>query len=132
MTNIPSEILELLKAQNTTKILVTASKDAKPHAIVAGSIAAPSADTMIVGEILMKTSAKNLSENPKAAFLVSAGMASFVIECTAKARLDSGPELDNMNKNLAAMGLQAAAVWVLKVEAVFDQGASPKAGTKLA
>jgi hypothetical protein len=132
MTNIPSEILELLKAQTTTKVLVTASKDAKPHAIVGGSIAAPSADTMVVGEILMKTSAKNLSENPKAAFLVSAGMASFVIECTAKARLDSGPELDGMNKQLAAIGLKAAAVWVFKVEAVFDQGASPKAGTKLA
>ncbi|MDR0509357.1 MAG: pyridoxamine 5'-phosphate oxidase family protein [Candidatus Methanoplasma sp.] len=132
MTNIPSEIMELLKAQTTTKILVTASKDAKPHAIVAGSIAAPSADTMIIGEILMKVSAKNLSDNPKASFLISSGKDAYAIECTAKARLDSGPEIDAMNKALEAMGLRAAAVWVFKVDAVFFQGASPKAGTKLA
>jgi len=131
MANIPNNILELLKAQTTTKVLVTATKDAKPHAIVAGSIAAPTADTMIVGEILMKVSAKNLSENPKASFLVTSGRDAYEIECTAKARLDTGPELDAMNKELAAMGLRAAAVWVFKVDAVFEQGASPKAGTKL-
>ncbi|MCL2295903.1 MAG: pyridoxamine 5'-phosphate oxidase family protein [Methanomassiliicoccaceae archaeon] len=132
MTNIPNEVLELLKAQTTTKILVTASKDAKPHAIVAGSIAAPTADTMVVGEILMKRSAKNLSENPKASFLVSSGKDAYVIECTAKARLDSGPEIESMNKMLEAIGLKAAAVWVFQVCAVYFQGASPKAGTKLA
>ncbi|MCL2509970.1 MAG: pyridoxamine 5'-phosphate oxidase family protein [Methanomassiliicoccaceae archaeon] len=132
MTNIPNDIMEILKAPTTTKVLVTASKDGRPHAIVAGSIAAPTSDTMVVGEVLMKTSSKNLSENPKAAFLVSAGKDAFEIECTAKARLTSGPEIEAMNGNLKAIGLQAAAVWVFKVDAVFFQGASPKAGTKLA
>jgi len=132
MANIPQNVLDLLGAQTTTKVLVTATKDAKPHAIVAGSIGSPAADTMIVGEILMKVTAKNLQENPKAAFLISSGLSSFIIECTAKARLDNGPELDGMNKQLAAMNLRAAAVWVFKVDAVFEQGASPKAGTKLA
>jgi len=132
MANIPNNVLDALKAQSTTKILVTASKDATPHAIVAGSIVSPAADTMIVGEILMKVSANNLKGNPKAAFLISAGKDAFEIECTAKARLDSGPELETMNKQLAAMGLKAAAVWVFRVDAVFDQGATPNAGTKLA
>lgn len=132
MTNIPNEIMELLKAQTTTKVLVTASKSGKPHAIVAGSIIAPSADTMIVGEVLMKTSSSNLSENSAASFLISSGMSAYSIDCTAKARLTSGPEIDGMNKQLEAIGLRAAAVWVFKVNAVFDQGASPKAGTKLA
>jgi predicted pyridoxine 5'-phosphate oxidase superfamily flavin-nucleotide-binding protein len=131
MVNIPNNVLELIRARTTTKILVTASKDAKPHAIVAGSIAAPTADTMVVGEVLMKVSSKNLSENPKAAFLISAGKDSFEIECTAAARLESGPEVDAMNKELAALGLKAAAVWVFRVDSVFEQGASPKAGTKL-
>jgi predicted pyridoxine 5'-phosphate oxidase superfamily flavin-nucleotide-binding protein len=132
VANIPDNVLELINAKTTTKVLVTASKDAKPHAIVAGSIGAQTADTMIVGEVLMKISAKNLSENPKASFLISSGKDAFEIECTAKARLDKGPEYEAMNKGLAAIGLKAAAVWVLKVDAVFDQGASPKAGTKLA
>jgi predicted pyridoxine 5'-phosphate oxidase superfamily flavin-nucleotide-binding protein len=132
MSNIPNNVLELIRAGTTTKVLVTSSKDAKPHAIVAGSIAAPAADTMIVGEVLMKTSSKNLSENPKAAFLIFAGKDAFEIECTAKARLENGPEIEAMNKQLAAFGLKAAAVWLFKVDAVFDQGATPNAGTKLA
>jgi hypothetical protein len=132
MVSIPNNVLELIKARTTTKVLVTSSKGAKPHAIVAGSIAAPSADIMVVGEVLMKVSSKNLSENPKAAFLISSGMEAYDIECTATARLDKGPELDAMNKELAAIKLRAAAVWVFKIDAVFDQGASPKAGTKLA
>ena len=132
MANIPNNVLELLKARTTTKVLVTSSKDARPHAIVAGSIASPTADSMVVGEVLMKVSAKNLSENPKAAFLITSGKDAFEIEVTAKARLDKGPEVEAMNKELAAIGLKASAVWVFKVEAVFDQGASPKAGTKLA
>jgi len=132
MVNIPNEVLELLKAPTTTKVLVTASKSAKPHAIVAGSIGAPAADTMIVGEVLMKTSSKNLSENSKASFLIASGKDAYEIECTATARLENGPEIEAMNKALAAMHLQAAAVWIFKVDAVFYQGASPKAGTKLA
>jgi len=132
MANIPNEVLELLKAPTTTKVLVTASKDAKPHAIVAGSIGAPTADKMIVGEVLMKVSSKNLSENKKASFLIASGKDAYEIECTAKKRLDSGPELDEMNKALAAMHLKAAAVWVFEVDAVFYEGASPKAGTKIA
>ena len=132
MANIPSEILELLKAQTTTKVIVTASKDGRPHAIVAGSIGSPAADTMIVGEVLMKVTSKNLAENPKASFLISSGKDAYEIECTAKARLESGPEIDAMNKALAAIGLKAGAVWVFKVDAVFYQGASPKAGTKIA
>jgi predicted pyridoxine 5'-phosphate oxidase superfamily flavin-nucleotide-binding protein len=131
MSNIPNNVLELIRTRTTTKVLVTSSKDAKPHAIVAGSIGAPTADTMIVGEVLMKVSSKNLSENPKAAFLIFAGKDAFEIECTARARLENGPEIDAMNKELAAIGLKAAAVWVLSVDAVYDQGASPNAGTKL-
>jgi Pyridoxamine 5''-phosphate oxidase. len=132
MANIPQNVLDLVNAKTTTKVLVTASKNGKPHAIVAGSIGAPAANTMIVGEVLMKVSAKNLKENSEAAFLISAGMEAYEINCVAKARLDSGPELDAMNAALAAIGLKAAAVWIFNVEAVFDQGASPKAGTKLA
>lgn len=132
MANIPNNILELLKAQETVKVLVTSNKDGKPHAIVAGSIAAQTADTMIVGEILMKRSSKNLKENSKAAFLIASGTKAYEIECVAKARLESGPELDAMNKALEAIGMQAAAVWIFSVNAVYDQGASPNAGTKLA
>jgi hypothetical protein len=132
VTNIPNDVLELVRANTTTKVLVTASKGSKPHAIVAGTIASPTADTMVVGEVLMKVSAKNLSENPQASFLIASGNDAFEIECTAKARLESGPEIEIMNKELDAIGLKAAAVWIFMVDAVYNQGASPNAGTKLA
>jgi len=132
MANIPKNVMDVLAAPTTTKVLVTASKGGKPHAIVAGSIGAPAADTMIVGEVLMKTSSKNLKENKEAAFLISAGKDAYEIDCAVKARLESGPELDAMNKALAPMGLKASAVWVFSVCAVYDQGASPNAGKKLA
>lgn len=132
MANIPNNVLEMMRSQATVKVLVTASKDGKPHAIVAGSIAAPTADTMVVGEILMKASAKNLGENSKAAFLISSGKDAYSIDCTARARLEAGPEIEAMNKELAAIGLKAAAVWVFSVDAVYEQGATPEAGKKLA
>lgn len=132
MTNIPANILEMLKAQTTVKVLVTATKDGKPHAIVAGSIGAPTADTMVVGEILMKRTSKNLSENPKAAFLITSGLNAYEIECTARARRETGPEIEAMNKELEAIKMQAAAVWIFSVDAVFEQGATPEAGKKLA
>lgn len=130
--NVPENVLKLMKSPGTVKVLVTASKNAKPHAIVAGSINSPKPDTMIIGEVLMKVSAKNLSENPSASFLVSAGTEAYEINCTSKARLDKGPELDAMNAALAAVHLKATAVWVFGVDAVFDQSASPNAGKKLA
>jgi len=131
MANIPDNVLNLMNAPTTVKVLVTASKGSKPHAIVAGSISSPAADTVIVGEILMKTSSKNLTENTEATILIASGLEAYSIDCIAKARLDSGPEKDMMNKALEAMNLKASAVWIFNVKAVFDQGASPKAGTQL-
>jgi hypothetical protein len=132
MVNIPDNVLNLVRDRAATKVLVTSSKNAQPHAIVVGSAVAPVADMLMVGEILMKVSSKNLSENPNAAFLVFSGKESFEIRCTANARLDSGPEVEAMNNELKAIGLKAAAVWTFKVEGVYDQCASPTAGKKLA
>ena len=132
MADIPNNVVEIMNAPSTVKVLVTASKDGKPHAIVAGSIGSPAADTVIVGEILMKTSSKNLKENSEVTILLASGKDAYSIDCVAKARLDQGPEIEMMNEALKAMNLKASAVWVFNVKAVYDQGASPNAGKKLA
>lgn len=132
IANIPSNVIELIGKQGTVKVLATANKAGKPHAIVAGSIMSPKPDTMIIAEILMKVSVNNLNENKKATFVISSGMESYEIECTAKARLDKGPELDNMNEVLAGMHLKANALWVFDVDAVYNQGAGPDCGKKVA
>ncbi len=132
MVDIPSNVLEKMAAQTTVKVLVTADKAGQPHAIVCGSIVSPQPDKMMVGEILMHKSAANLAENPKAAFMISAGMESWEIDVTNAIRLADGPVLDAMNQNLAAINLHANAVWMFDVAAVYDQGATPNAGNKIA
>jgi len=132
MVNIPTNVIELMNKEGTVKALVTSSKKGMPHAIIAGTIMSPAPNTMVIGEVLMKVSSKNLKENEEAAFLITSGTEAYEINCKVKARLDKGPELDGMNKVLETMHMHAAAIWIFTVEAVFDQSASPKAGTKLA
>lgn len=132
MASIPTNVMEFISKPGVVKTLITATDKGVPHAIVAGSITATAPDTVIYGEILSKTSAKNLANNKKCAFLFVSGTESYAVNCTAKVRLDKGPELDAMNQKLAAMKLKAVALWVFSVDSVYDQSASPKAGTKLA
>ena len=114
------------------KVLVTSDKNGQPHAIVAGTISAPTPETMCIGEVLMKRASGNLKANSKAAFLVVKGTESYEIAAAAKARFDSGPELDGMNKVLEGMHMHANAMWVFDVVSVSDEGAHPGAGTKIA
>lgn len=118
--------------QTTVKALVTSDASGQPHAIVCGSIIAPSPDKVIVGEVLMRKSSKNLQANKKGAILVSAGMSAYEIVLENPVRVTEGPALDQMNENLAAVHLKAGALWIFDVAAVYDQGANPNAGTKLA
>ena len=101
MASIPSNVIEKMNAQGTVKVLVTAGKDGQPHAIVCGTIMSPAPDKMVVGEVLMKKSAANLAENPKASFMIAAGMEAWEIDVKNPVRIDSGADLDKMNEALA-------------------------------
>jgi len=124
--------MDLMAAKETTKLVVSSTKDGKPHAIIAGSIGAPAPDTVVVGEVLMKKTSANLKENPNAEIVAVAGPKAYSIQVKAKSRLTEGPELEGMNKALAAFNLKAGAVWIFQVCSVHDQGAGPNAGKKLA
>lgn len=132
MVDIPANVLEKMNAEGTVKVLVTADAAGQPHAIVCGTIMSPSPDKMVVGEVLMKKSRANLEANPKAAFMIAAGMNAYEIDVANPARIADGPALDEMNKALAAIHLKAAAMWMFDVTAVYEQGANPNAGTKIA
>lgn len=132
MASIPSNVIEKMNAEGTVKVLVTADKAGQPHAIVCGTIMSPAPDKMVVGEVLMKKSKANLQENPKAAFMISAGMEAWEIDVKNPVRIDGGADLDKMNEALAPIHLHANALWIFDVDAVYDQGANPKAGTKIA
>jgi hypothetical protein len=132
MVQIPEKVMQKLADPATAKVLVTASSTGRPHAIVCGSIAAPSNDKIVVGEILMKRAAANLKANSKAAILIVNGMESYEIILKDPVRIAEGPVLDGMNEKLAAIKLHANAVWMFDVCSVMNQSASPEAGTKIA
>ncbi len=132
MTEIPQNVLDKMNAQGTVKALVTADKSGQPHAIICGSIASPEPGKVMVGEILMKRAAANLAENPKAAITVAAGMEAWEIVVKNPVRIAEGPVLDGMNKAMEAAHLVAKAVWMFDVDAVYDEGAGPNAGKKIA
>lgn len=132
MVDIPKKVLDLLNDPKSVKVFATACDCGQPHAIAAGSIASPSPDKMMVGEILMKKSVENLQKNPKASFLVVNGMSSYQIVVEKPVRIESGPVLDKMNEALAAIKLHANAVWMFDVKEVYEQGANMDAGKKIA
>lgn len=132
MVDIPKNVLDLMNASDSVKVLTSACKCGQPHAIVVGSVSSPSPSQFTVGEVMMKVTSKNMGENDKAALLVTKGGEAYIIEAKASKRVDSGPMLDGLNEALAKVNLKAKAVWVFDATAVFDEGAGPNAGKKLA
>jgi len=132
MVKLPDNVIEAFNDPAAVKVLTSVAADGQPHSIVCGSIRVVAPDTMIVGEILMKTTAANLKKNDKASIMVVLGKASYAVNVKVAQQVTSGPMLDGMNEALSKMGLKASAVWVFSPVAVFDQGASPNAGKKIA
>ena len=131
MVSVPAEIIELMNAKETTKILVTASSDGQPHAIVCGSIFATPDGKAGVAEILMKRAAKNLKDTGKAALSIAAGPKAYELVLSNPSRADSGPMFDGMKAKLAEMNLPCFAVWSFDVVEVWNESAGPDAGKKI-
>ena len=130
MVAIPENVMA--KFGESTKVLVTSSADGQPHAIVCGSIMAPAADQVVVGEILMKRASENLKATGKAAIMIAAGKDSYELVLNNPVRFDDGDMLAKMNEGLAKVGLKAKALWAFDVCAVYDESAGPNAGNKIA
>ena len=131
MAGIPTEIIDLVNAKEATKLLVTASSEGQPHAIVCGSIFVTPDGKAGVGEILMKRAAKNLKDTGKAALSVSAGPKAYELILKNPARADSGPVFEDMKAKMAQANLPCFAVWTFDVAEIWDESAGPNAGTKI-
>ena len=131
MVTVPKEIIDFVSAKDTTKLLVTASSEGQPHAIVCGSIFVTPDGKAGVGEILMKRAAKNLKDTGKAALSVCAGPKSYELILKSPSRADSGPLFDDMKAKMAQAKLPCFAVWTFEIAEIWDEGAGPNAGTKI-
>ncbi len=135
MVKIPDEVVNAINNQENPKILATVGADGAPHVIQAGSIAAPSNEMMIVAAIMMKRTGKNLEamkkDNKIAAFLVLDGMNSYEVRCTVGDFATSGPLFDMVSEKLKQMGMPLQGVWTFTPVEIYNESASPEAGTKM-
>ena len=129
----PKKVMDLF-VPDTVKILVTSDRAGQPHAIACGSIDLCPLEVgkIIVGEILMKKAAENLRNSKKASILLVSGTTSYELILENPERLTSGRPVDKMNMKLAPSGLKAGAVWCFSTVAIYDQSATPAAGTRIA
>ena len=85
-------------------------------------------ETLAVGEVFMKVTKENLQTNPKAAVTVAFGAEAYNISVSVVERSTEGDLLHALNEKLSKVNLEARAVWVFRVEAVYDEGINPNAG----
>ena len=128
MVALPAKVRDFLGRPEPVKMLVTADGSGQPRGIVCGSIFIPDEETLAVGEVFMNITKSNLENNPKAAVTVAFGPEAYNINVSVKERVEDGQLLDNLNERLSKISLRAKAVWLFKVEAVYDEGINPNAG----
>lgn len=132
MVELPAKVKDFLVRPGPVKMLVTADASGQPRGIVCGSIFVPKDDIIAVGEVMMVTTKKNLSENYKVAITAAEGAEAYCIYAQVAGRVDGGPLLEGLNEKLSKVNLKAAAVWTFSVNAVFDESAGPGAGRRIA
>ncbi len=135
MVKIPDEVVKAINNEKNPTVLATVDADGNPHVIEAGSIRAPSNEMMIVAAILMKRTDKNLESMKKdskiASFLVLDGMKSYEVRCKVMDFVTSGPLFDAVAEKIKQMGMTFRGVWTFAPIEVYNQSASPEAGTKM-
>lgn len=129
---LPENVMKLMNDPESVKVLTTVSTAGIPHSVVIGSCMAPADDMVVAGEVLMKKTSQNLKKNANAAVMVVKGTESYLIVAEKSGQITEGPLFDGMNEHLAKLKLQASSVWTFAPKEVYDQGAHPGAGTKLA
>ena len=132
MVTLPAKVSDFLSRPEPVKMLVTSDASGQPRGIVCGSIFIVDEETLAIGEVFMNVTKGNLESNPKAAVTVAFGGEAYNINVSVVERSTEGDLLNALNERLSKMNLKARAVWVFRVEAVFDEGINPNAGKLIA
>ena len=128
MVALPAKVRDFISRPEPIKMLITADPSGQPRGIVCGSIFVPDEETLAIGEVFMNVTKGNLQNNPKAAVTVAFGGEAYNINVSVVERSTEGDLLNALNERLSKVNLQARAVWVFRVEAVYDEGINPNAG----
>ncbi len=122
-----NQISEILMDQSAVKVLSSVNTDGTIHSIYGGSVTPIDADNMFVAEVVMKKTTANWAKNNTFSLLVTKGMAgTYLIKGKAVSRMTEGNLFDTVRPKMKEMGYDIKAVWILNVEEIYDNQASPE------
>ena len=130
MVSIPKEVMDVLSASDSAKMLATVDAKGIPNVVPVWSIVAVDPETIAFAELFIKKTKENLEKNKQVAIAVFKGpMTGYQLKGTFSGFQTSGPVFDNFAKKIMeAMKMQIKSVGIIKVGAVFS--ASPGQDSK--
>ncbi|MGD6807657.1 MAG: pyridoxamine 5'-phosphate oxidase family protein [Candidatus Bathyarchaeia archaeon] len=130
MVNIPKEIMDVLAAPDSAKMIATTNAEGLPNVVPVWSITAVDAETIAFAELFIKHTKENLESNKKVAIAVfKSPMSGYQLKGTFAGFQTSGTLFDNFSENVKkAMNMQIKSVGLIKVDAVYS--ASPGQDSK--
>ncbi len=133
MVTIPKEVMEVIAAPDSIKMIATVDENGLPNVANVHSVTAIDSETIAFAELFIKQTKTNLEKTKKAAIVVFKGqMSGYQLKGAFAGFQTSGPIFDAFSeKVMAAMKLPVKSVGLIKVENVFE-GSPGKNSIKLA
>ena len=130
MVTIPKDVLDVIAAPDSTKMMATVDEKGLPNVATVGSITAVDSETIAFAELFIKKTKANLENTKKVAIIIFKGpMVGYQLKGTFAGFQTSGPIFDSFSeKVMNAMKLQIKGVGIIKVDDVFE--ASPGKDSK--
>ena len=130
MVSIPKEVMDVLSASDSAKMLATVDAKGTPNVVPVWSIVAVDPETIAFAELFIKKTKENLEKNKQVAIAVFKGpMTGYQLKGTFSGFQTSGPIFDSFAKKIMeAMKMQIKSVGIIKVGSVFS--ASPGQDSK--
>jgi len=130
LVSIPKEVVDVLSASDSAKMLATVDAKGVPNVVPVWSIVAVDSETIAFAEIFIKKTKENLEKNKKVAIAVFKGpMQGYQLKGTLVEFQTSGPIFENFSKKIKSdMKLDTKSVGIIKVTDVFS--ASPGQNSK--
>jgi hypothetical protein len=130
LVSIPKEVMDVLSASDSAKMLATVDGKGIPNVVPVWSIVAVDPETIAFAELFIKKTKENLEKNKEVAIAVFKGpMTGYQLKGTFSGFQTSGPIFDSFAKKIMeAMKMQIKSVGIIKVGAVFS--ASPGQDSK--
>ncbi len=130
MVSIPKEVIDILSAADSAKMLATVDDNGVPNVVPVWSIVAVDPETIAFAEIFIKKTKENLQKNKKVAIAVFKGPnVGYQIKGALAQFQTSGPIFENFAKKVKEdMKLDTKSVGIIKVDEVY--AASPGQDSK--